>query len=144
MKSSPLVWTLLLALLLPGIAAAEVYTWTDANGKTVFSDQPPPNVNARRMNVRAQPSAAASVPKAEKKADGRPAANKQVASDNAGIAAANAKVKAQNCSAAQANLATLQQNGRIRMPGSNGLATDAQRNELIRQAQKDVQTWCGK
>ncbi|KUM02556.1 DUF4124 domain-containing protein [Chromobacterium subtsugae] len=141
---SSIVWTFLLALLLPGAAAAEVYTWTDANGKTVYSDQPPPHVNARKLNVRAQRPAGASAPKAEKKADSKPAANKQVASDNAAVAAANAKVKAQNCSAAQANLATLQQNGRIRMPGSTALATDAQRNELIRQAQKDVQTWCNK
>ncbi|XLM22526.1 DUF4124 domain-containing protein, partial [Chromobacterium piscinae] len=24
-----------------------MYTWTDANGNKVYSDQPPPNVNAR-------------------------------------------------------------------------------------------------
>ncbi|WP_434629515.1 DUF4124 domain-containing protein [Chromobacterium sp. CV08] len=142
MKSS-IVWTFLLALLPAGMATAEVYTWTDANGKKVYSDQPPPNVGAHRLNVRAQSAPQASAPQADRKAE-RKTDNKQVASDNAAVAAANAKVKAQNCKAAQANLSTLQLNGRIRLPGSTALASDAQRNELIRQAQKDVQTWCGK
>ncbi|POZ63736.1 DUF4124 domain-containing protein [Chromobacterium alticapitis] len=139
MKSS-VVWTFLLILLLPAAARAEVYTWTDASGKRVYSDQPPPNVNARRLDVRAPVAPLpASAPVVEKKAEKKPAA-----SDNAAIDAANAKVKAQNCKAAQSNLSTLQLNGRIRLPGSNALATDVQRNEMIRQAQKDVQTWCNK
>ncbi|MCD4484281.1 DUF4124 domain-containing protein [Chromobacterium vaccinii] len=138
-----LVWTILTASLMPALAAAEVYTWTDANGNKVYSDQPPPSVNARRMNVRAQPAPPASAPLAEKKAE-KKTDNKAVASDNAAITAANAKIKEQNCKSAQTNLSTLQLNGRIRMPGSTALATDAQRNELIRQAQKDVQTWCAK
>ncbi|WP_259368347.1 DUF4124 domain-containing protein [Chromobacterium violaceum] len=138
------VWMISAALLAPTLAAAEVYTWTDANGNKVYSDQPPPSVNARRMSVRApQTAAPASAPLADKKAE-KKTENKAVASDNAAIAAANAKIKEQNCKAAQTNLSTLQLNGRIRMPGSTALATDAQRNELIRQAQKDVQTWCSK
>ncbi|UTH74776.1 DUF4124 domain-containing protein [Chromobacterium sp. IIBBL 290-4] len=140
---SYIVWTFLLALLPAAAAMADVYSWKDANGQTVYSDQPPPNVAARKLNVRAPAAAASSAPMAEKKAAKQPD-NKQVASDNAAIAANNAKVKAQNCASAKANLATLQQNGRIRMPGSTAIANDAQKQELIRQAEKDMQTWCGK
>ncbi|MEO9384133.1 DUF4124 domain-containing protein [Chromobacterium phragmitis] len=139
-----LAWAFGMILLAPTLAGAEVYSWTDANGNKVYSDQPPPRVNAQRMNVRApQAARTASAPQAEKKAE-KKADNKAVASDNAAIAAANAKIKEQNCKAAQTNLATLQLNGRIRLPGSTALATDAQRGEMIRQAQKDVQTWCNK
>ncbi|MBM2883139.1 DUF4124 domain-containing protein [Chromobacterium amazonense] len=143
MKSS-VVWTFLLVLLVPAAALAEVYTWTDANGKKVYSDQPPPNVNARKLNVRTHTAPMpASAPKPEQKTE-KKAESKPVASDSAAIAAANAKIKEQNCKLAQNNLSTLQLNGRIRLPGSTALATDAQRNEMIRQAQKDVQTWCNK
>ncbi|OWY37795.1 DUF4124 domain-containing protein [Xenophilus sp. AP218F] len=139
------VWTFLLGLLLPGLAAAEVYTWKDAGGKTVYSDQPPPNVNARRLDVRAPQAAAgdASAPQARNKAAERKASSGPEA-DNARIAEANAKIKAQNCLRARDNLKTLQLNGRIRLAGSNALATDAQRAGLIRQAEADVKIWCGK
>ncbi|QEL54426.1 DUF4124 domain-containing protein [Chromobacterium paludis] len=143
MKSS-VVWTFLLVLLLPAVASAEVYTWTDASGKKVYSDQPPPNVNARRLNVKATPAPLpASAPPQEKKAEKRQEA-KTAASDSAAMAEANAKIKAQNCKTAKERLSSLQLNGRIRLQGSTALATDAQRNEMIRQAQKDVQTWCNK
>ena len=73
----------------------------------------------------------------EKKAGGKDvdSENAKVSAENAKIAAANAKIREQNCKGARDQLASLQQNGRIRMPGSNALATDAQRNELIAQAQ---------
>ena len=37
----------LIALLLPFAAAAQVYTWKDANGKIHYSDQPPPDQGAK-------------------------------------------------------------------------------------------------
>lgn len=145
MKST-LVWTFLLALLASSAASAAVYVWKDEAGKTVYSDQPPPHVNARRLNTPAQPAPASAPAKEVKKAGGKDvdSENAKVSAENAKIAAANAKIREQNCKGARDQLASLQQNGRIRMPGSNALATDAQRNELIAQAQSNVQTWCGK
>lgn len=137
MKST-LVWTFLLALLGSSAASAEVYVWKDEAGKTVYSDQPPASVNARRMNTRA-PAPASAPAKESKKASGKDAGG-----ENAKIVEANAKIREQNCQNARNQLASVQTNSRIRMPGSNALATDAQRNELITQAQANVQTWCGK
>ncbi|BBH14202.1 DUF4124 domain-containing protein [Chromobacterium haemolyticum] len=146
MKST-LVWTFLLALLGSSAASAEVYVWKDEAGKTVYSDQPPPSANARRMNTRAPSPASAPAPaKESKKAMGKDASgeNAKIAAENAKVAEANAKIREQNCQNARNQLASVQTNSRIRMPGSNALATDAQRNELIAQAQANVQTWCGK
>ena len=145
MKST-LVWTFLLALLASSAAGAAVYVWKDEAGKTVYSDQPPPSVNARRMNTRAPAPASAPAKEAKKATGGKDvdSENARVVAENAKISEANAKIRDQNCKGARDQLASLQQNGRIRMPGSNALATDAQRNELIAQAQSNVQTWCGK
>jgi hypothetical protein len=37
-------------------AAAALYKWTDANGRVVYSDQPPTGVNAERISGAAPPS----------------------------------------------------------------------------------------
>lgn len=59
--------TLLLAfasLSLAGNAAAEVYTWKDAAGQVHYSDQPPPNVEARTTKGPAGTKYAPAVPEA--------------------------------------------------------------------------------
>jgi glutaredoxin len=44
---------LLLALLaLPLTAASEIYRWTDAQGKVHYSDNPPPEAQAKQIKVR--------------------------------------------------------------------------------------------
>lgn len=145
MMKSTLVWTFLLALLGSSAASAEVYVWKDEAGKTVYSDQPPPSANARRMNTRAPAPASAPVKESKKAADKDASGeNARIAAENAKVAEANAKIREQNCQNARTQLATVQTNSRIRMPGSNALASDAQRNELIAQAQANVQIWCGK
>lgn len=54
----------LLALSLPIMAGAQVYTWKDASGRTHFSDQPPSNVDAKplRGNMVPEPSSASTAP----------------------------------------------------------------------------------
>jgi len=39
----------LAALLIATGAAAQVYRWTDAHGRTVYGDKPPPGVNAQKV-----------------------------------------------------------------------------------------------
>ena len=46
-----LIYALCSALIFSQSATAEIYTWTDAEGNTVYSDQPSPN--ARRIEVSA-------------------------------------------------------------------------------------------
>lgn len=120
-------------------AAAEVYTWKDATGKTVYSDQPPPGVSATPMRVKASQPATP----AKKQAASEPA--KETAKGNDAIGNYNAKVKAENCKNARANLQKLQAGLRIATPdgkGGKNFPTDKDRADMTRQAQKDVDTWC--
>jgi len=145
MKSSA-IFGVLVVFLLSSPVMAEVYQYVDANGKMVFSDQPPPGAKAKPLNVHASHAAQAASAPAAKGSKGMAAdvdnLNAKIDAQNAKTKAANLKIKQDNCKRAQENLASLQQNGRIRVPGSNGLATDDQRSAMIQQAQQDVQSWC--
>lgn len=44
---------ILALLLLTPLAHAAVYKWKDANGNTIFSDQPPPNQKAEQRDIKA-------------------------------------------------------------------------------------------
>ena len=140
---SPAILSVLVACMLSTPAMAEVFQYVDANGKTVFSDQPPPGAKAKQINVRAYGPAsspakavkAAPLSEADKK-------NAEIAADNAKVKEQNKKVAQENCKRARENLASLQQSGRVKMPGSNALASDSQRSALLQQAQQDVQNWC--
>ena len=58
--SRPLLTALCSALLCASPVWADVYTWTDANGNTVYSDKP--NPNAKRIEVSAPNSMEAPKP----------------------------------------------------------------------------------
>lgn len=124
-------------------ATAEVYTWKDSSGKIVYSDQPPPGVNATPMRVKASKPSSTPARKAdEKKGASEPAA--EVAQGNK-VTEYNAKVKAENCKNARANLQKLQAGLRIANPdgkGGKNFPTDKERADMLRQTQKDVDTWC--
>ena len=124
-------------------AAAEVYTWKDSTGKTVYSDQPPPGVTATPMRVKAsQPTAPAKKP-GDKQSASEP--GKEAAKGNDAVANYNTKVKAENCKNARANLQKLQAGLRIATPDGKGgktFPTDKERATMTGQAQKDVDTWC--
>lgn len=144
MKSLSLV-VMSVAFLLSAPAMAEVYKYVDANGKVVFSDQPPPGAKAKSVNVRAtQPAIQASAPagKAKTPLSEADKKNAEIDAENAKINEKNKKTAQQNCKNAQDNLAGLQKNGRVYVPGSNNLASDAQRQAFIQEAQKNVQSWC--
>ncbi|MBI3144196.1 MAG: DUF4124 domain-containing protein [Pseudogulbenkiania sp.] len=137
-------WWLCGFILLSLPVLAEVYTWKDAHGRTVYSDQPPPGQKASRMEVKVAP---APVPPAKADASAPVAAKTgEKAGEKTDLAKQaeelNRKIRAENCLRAKNNLSGLQLNGRIRLPGSNALASDAQRNDMIRQSEQDVANWC--
>ena len=118
-----------------GVAQAEVYKWVDANGRVVFSDQPPPGKKVDRVKVYpggAQPAAAvaASAPAA---AGG--SLDADVKALNERIEKHNRDVKTQNCKTAQANLAALDR---------PGVKADSRRDDMLKRAREEVQIWCGK
>jgi molecular chaperone GrpE (heat shock protein) len=47
-----------IALALSPLAAAQLYKYVDKDGKTVYSDQPPPNTASKQVNVQSGPAAA--------------------------------------------------------------------------------------
>lgn len=130
-RALPLAACLILAA---APAAAEIYKWTDADGKVHFSDQPPPPnvkapVNVKPRRSAATPSApaqdaapAAGAPKTyvEQEAEFRKrqveAAEKAEAEKKAAELAAE---KQRNCSRAKAQLASLQ-SGRITRANAAG------------------------
>ena len=43
-------------------ASAALYKWVDASGRTVYSDQPPANVDSKQLRIQSAPPAAAPAP----------------------------------------------------------------------------------
>lgn len=55
--ASAAIAAVIACLLLPAPAAAALYKWTDANGRVVYSDQPPPaNIKAEQLNATPPPA----------------------------------------------------------------------------------------
>jgi hypothetical protein len=52
---------IVIALAAP-IASAELYKYVDKDGKTVYSDQPPVNLDSKQMNIQSRPSSNAGAP----------------------------------------------------------------------------------
>jgi hypothetical protein len=107
-----------LALLLIGLAlpaAAEIYKWTDAQGKVHYGDQPPSGIDAKQINSRVSKESEAQALEARRKAAEKAAhrrleetkaseetARKQATSEE------EAKRRAENCQRARGNLELLQ------------------------------------
>ena len=81
-----------------GMAAAATYKWTDAQGRTVYSDQPPPSANVKTQQLRTPPPPA--YPNAAKDLADREAEDKKKQAD-----AAQAAVKAEKARADDAKRA---------------------------------------
>lgn len=128
-------------LLLATAAQAQVYRWVDANGRTVFSDQPPPQGRrAETVKLRPQPAAAASPASA-------PAVNgdipQQVKQLNERIDEHNRKIKQENCSTARSHLAKLESLTQPNAATKAAPQSAATLSAAIAAARDHVRTWCG-
>lgn len=113
-------------LLLPVLAHAQLYKWVDENGRTQYSDRPPPaGIKAERVNTGKASSAAAApaAPAAAKGAAANPA-NRELEFRKRQISAEEAQkdeekkakedqVKREQCDIARARLKSLEDGGRI-------------------------------
>ncbi|MFC3533645.1 DUF4124 domain-containing protein [Vogesella facilis] len=123
---------LLAGLLAAGVAeAADVYRWVDANGRTVFSDTPPPGRRSSKLTL--QPGGIVPAPEASAPDGKAPLDAKALA---AKAQEQNRRMMAANCKTAKENLALMSK------PPVPGRAPDAGKAEAIRRAQDDVKTWC--
>jgi hypothetical protein len=142
-------------LVLP--AWAELYKWTDENGKVHYSDQPPPGDVKKSETVKAPPAPPTSaVAGAKPSATAKTPAEQEMEFRKRRLEAAEAEAKAQkeadaaaekklNCERATAQVASLQRGGRISHPGPNGeqiyLNDDEIAKELVN-ARKTADSWC--
>jgi hypothetical protein len=141
--------TLLILLLNAGLAFGQVYSWKDANGGVHYSDQPPSDTDAQKLNVPTAPStegASASKSWSDKEADFR---KRQATSAEADAKAAKdrklADDKQVNCERARNSLQGIE-SGQIRYKmGSNGerQALDGSvRDGEIARAREAADSWC--
>jgi hypothetical protein len=154
---------LAVALAFSGGAAAQLYKWKDANGRTRYGDTPPPGVNATQLrngpaSGYAPPPAPASEARDEK--NGKAAKEEKLtpeqafqkrqkeraaAEEKAAKERAEAEGKRQNCQAAQTQLRILESGQRVSTVNTAGervYMDDGQRAAETARAQKAVSDWC--
>lgn len=152
-RALPLAASLILAT---APAAAELYKWTDAEGKVHFSDQPPPpevkapvTVKPRRPGApaaSATPAATGAPTYVEQEAEFRKrqveTAEKAKAEKQAADEAAE---KQRNCEQARARVASLEVGGRITRTNAAGeqiFLTDAEIAQALSGARRDADAAC--
>jgi len=133
-----------LAGLLPAMAA-EVYRWTDEDGRVVFSEKVPPGVQAEKISTRSAPRRPV-----ESKPEARPAGQQPV--PEAGPAVGGVErlpddpaLRAANCRQAKAVLTQLETRPRLKALDAAGepyFITDEERAERTAAARKSVEDWC--
>jgi|SRR6185437_9099543 len=104
---------LALACAIVPLASAELYKYVDKNGKTVYSDQPPIDVDSKAVHVAPAPGAGPkSFVERDKEMDKvrKEAAEKEKKSEES---AAVAKAKEDRCNQAQANYKAYEEGGRL-------------------------------
>jgi hypothetical protein len=141
----------ILLLLLPMMAAAQVYSWKDASGRIHYSDQPPAEGKFRSRALGSSNTASDDmVPATKSAAERRLDASKQAseAKDKAAQAEkerAEDALRQQACERARINLQGIE-SGQIRFrmaPGGEREALDgAVRDAEIAEAQRAVATAC--
>jgi Skp family chaperone for outer membrane proteins len=139
-------------------AHAELYKWVDSSGKVQYSDQPPPNANAKSIGRVKGKSPVASVTetKAGSKATPKTLADKEMefnkrrqeAKESAAKKdkeATAAKEKQENCTRARTALRALQEGGRMSTTDDKGervIMDDTMRQRETERAKKDADSWC--
>lgn len=147
-------------ILVVGAAAAELYRWTDAEGKVHFSDQPPPPEVKAPVTVKPRrPAAAPAAPAAnatpaapgapsyvEQEAEFRRRQVEAAEKAEAEKQAANEAAKKQRvCEQARARVASLEIGGRVTRANAAGervFLTDAEIAQALSDARRDVDAAC--
>jgi uncharacterized protein DUF4124 len=146
---------LLLVLLAAGASAsaAQVYSWTDANGTKHFSDSPPPpTVNAQKIKVRgALTTDEGTLPATQPAAIQEPKPPESAPPGAGATASAKPLVdspenRAKQCNLAKSNLALLQSQFQVSAPpgddGKTAVLDDAGRKQAVDKAQDQVSFYC--
>ncbi|HXS52254.1 MAG TPA: DUF4124 domain-containing protein [Usitatibacter sp.] len=141
---------LALACAVVPLASAELYKYVDKDGKTVYSDTPPPGADAKPVHV--VPSSGggggATAPKPAATLDKELEKGRALAKDRekkAEIEEKNAKIAEQKCEQARQNLRTYTDGGRLfkyDAKGEREFLSDEEIEAARVAAQKDVDESC--
>lgn len=144
----PTLISLALLLALPLAAGAQVYSWKDASGKTIYSDKPPLEKKVTPRELAAGTKKAPGDPGAATKPteDAAPAKTPDSAGKSPEQAKAEADARQSLCDNAQKRVVQLEaEKGIIVTKNEKGeqvpLVGEARKTEL-ENARKDVATWC--
>ena len=168
------VTALAVALLLAVASTAAwsaAYRWKDADGNTVYGDQPPTGATAERLTAPPPPPLLpepTATPQAEAEAAPATEGGAAAAAEGGGSESAtakqpsaeaqqvdaerrarearqNAEAKRRNCEAARSNLATLQNPKPLRLKQEDGATRrvdDAERARMVRETQAKIREYC--
>ena len=127
-------------------AMAQLYKWVDKDGRTVYSDQPPPSQQSKQLNLgTGQPAAAprSALDRDKELEKTRQAAKqKSQATEQADL---KAEIERENCRRASANLHSLSSDGRVAMYDEKGervILDDEQIAAERAKAQKAIDEAC--
>ena len=121
--------------LAPAVSAQQLYKYTDKDGKTVYTDQPPANAESKPVRVQAAP-ATATAPAAAPTAVGKDKEldkGRKEAAEKAKKSEQAAKREADNeqrCADARSNFELFESGGRIAKRNAQGERVFLEQNEI--------------
>jgi hypothetical protein len=153
MRTPALTSLVVVLLSLPLIASAQIYSWKDASGKTIYSDKPPleKKVQARELMPAktrgGEPAAPAPAAKNKDKAgEAAPAAGDAASGKSPEQAKAESDARQQLCDNARKRLIQLESTqGIVVTKNEQGLdvpLVGEARKAETEAARKDVENWC--
>ncbi|HDZ55773.1 MAG TPA: DUF4124 domain-containing protein [Pseudomonas xinjiangensis] len=135
---------LILGLACSGALATSMYTWTDAQGRTQYGQQPPANQPYQRVDIKSPPPPGGELrspaPLEMKKKE---VSEEQQASQKK--TTAEAQQRALECEQLKANLSTLTGNPRLSRTNDAGEVeriSEEERQDLITKTRSDLETYC--
>jgi hypothetical protein len=147
-----LILLALVASLAP-LASAQLYKYVDKDGKTVYSDQPPANVDSKQLRIpsaASAPAATSAAPKSALEKDRElEKGRKEVAEKGkkAEAAAKSAAADEERCNAARSNYDLYKEGGRIAKRDKNNERVFMEDDEIAREKEKarlEVEKYCKK
>lgn len=138
------------------LAAAKFYKWTDAQGVTHYSADPPPE-SARNTSQIKVPTrlpgdreAEGETPKASAKADKKDASGKETKKDDKSAgekpeAAGGPERYAEKCKKLRGDLQTMQEHARIKVTDEKGetrVLSEEEKNTQVDDIQRQVKAYC--
>lgn len=139
----------ILCLLMPALSTAEIYKWVGDDGKTNYTQLPPPPGYESEMVREASSPAVAPAPPATELQERYEEQQKDRENDAAvaGQEKKNSDIRKLNCDAATRNQASLELGGNRLYETADGeylRLTGEERQQRIDQAKEQIKKYCGK